>query len=346
MDHIFLFLLCFFSFLLFFFLIFFSSFPPTDFPRIQQLLLKTKHFPIMATQAAILPSTTDNIRFGRVLKYPSEIPSFNVWIQRVWIELVRHSLQDLIDINIPRLKLADDSQTFFKWNIHSIRVSSWLRSIVDTEVQAKISSAYADDMIKDIHLLDLQVKCPPSPALSSSSSSGFTVTPDFGPHPDTDTDTEPEPGADFYSNAPAIWQNQDGKIRNMPPWNKDPSVYAQRWRTLPNQTSPNGNCSYCDEPDHGTARCCYLCPESRPVMWKPSESLWYLGWKPSLNLDFSRWHENGVVSDTTSWTTGGGTGSGMKTPESSVSLSIPSGAPQIHVRYSEHMTDVFINPQP
>lgn len=81
-------------------------------------------------------------------------------------------------------------------------------------------------------------------------------------------------------------------------------------------------------------------------MWKPSESLWCLGWKPNLSPGFSRWHENGVASDTTSWTTGGGTGSGMKTPGSSVSLSIPSGAPQIHVRYSEHMTDVFINPQP
>lgn len=44
----------------------------------------------MATQATILPSTTDNIRFGRVPKYPAEIPSFNDWIQRVWIELVRH----------------------------------------------------------------------------------------------------------------------------------------------------------------------------------------------------------------------------------------------------------------
>ena len=346
MDHIFLFLLCFFSFLLFFFLIFFSSFPSTAFLKIQQLLLEPRHFPIMATQAAILPSTTTNITLGSVPKYPSEIPSFNVWIQRVWRELVRQGLQDLIDTSIPRPKLADDSQTFLKWNVHSIRVSSWLRTIVDTEVETKIWSTYADDMVRDIHLLDFQVRCPPSPALSSSSSSGFTVTPDFGPHPDTDTDTEPEPGADFYSNAPAIWQNQDGKIRNMPPWNKDPSVYAYRWRTLPNQTSPNGNCTYCDEGGHGTARCCYLCPELRPVMWEPSESLWYLGWKQNLTPDFSRWHENGFASDTASWTTGGCTGSGMKTPGSSASLSIPSGAPQVHVRYSEHLTDVFINPQP
>ena len=321
-------------------LLFFLS--STIFLRIQQLLLETKRFPIMATQAAILPSTTDNITLGRVPKYPSEIPSFKVWIQRVWRELIRHGLQDLIDINIPRPKLADDSQTFFRWNIHSIRVSSWLRSIVDTEVQAKISSAYADDMIKDIHLLDLQVKCPPSPALSSSSWSGSTVVPNFGPGTDFDTDTGPGPNSD----APAIWPNQDGKVRNMPPWTKDPSVYAHRWRTLPNQTSPNGNCSYCNEGGHGTARCCYLCPELRPVMWKPSESLWYLGWKPNLGSDFSRWREDGVASDTISWTTGGCTGSGMKTPGSSVSLSIPSGAFKVHVCCSEKMTEVFINPQP
>lgn len=341
MDPVLIFLSCFFSFIFFVFLFFFSPFSPIFVLKIQQLLLEPRHAPIMATQAAMLPSTTTNIVLGSVPKYPSEIPNFYVWTQRVWSELFRQDLHDLIDINIPRPKLADDSQTFLKWNAHSIRVGSWLKTIVDNEVQAKITSAYADDMIRAIHLLDLQVRCPPSPALSSSSSSsGSTVVPVF----DTDTGTEPGPEPD--SDTPAIWQNQDGKIRDMPPWNKDPSVYAHRWRTLPNQTSPNGNCTYCDEGGHGTARCFYLCPELRPVMWKPSESLWYLGWKQNLSPDFSRWHEDGVASDTGSGTTGGCTGSGVKTPGSSVSLSIPSGAPQVHVRYSEHMTDVFINPQP
>lgn len=114
MSPVLIFLSCFFSFIFFIFLLFFSPFSPIFVLKIQQLLLEPRHIPIMATQAAMLPSTTTNIVLGSVPKYPSEIPNFYAWTQRVWSELFRQDLHDLVDINIPRPKLADGSQEFLK----------------------------------------------------------------------------------------------------------------------------------------------------------------------------------------------------------------------------------------
>lgn len=61
-----------------------------------------------------------------------------------------------------------------------------------------------------------------------------------------------------------------------PPKTIDPREYAATWRQLPTQTAPNGNCLYCDDPEHGTANCPYLSPRVGGDWWKPFAPLWYL----------------------------------------------------------------------
>lgn len=86
------------------------------------------------------------------------------------------------------------------------------------------------------------------------------------------------------------------KTRSLPPKNMNPGVYAHNWRTQTAQTSPNANCSYCDGGHHGSSSCFYLCPDTRPVTWKPYTWLWHLDGASSSCFGYG----DGVQSETAS----------------------------------------------
>lgn len=173
----------------------------------------------------------------------------------VWARLVYFELADAGLISIIRTDLSKpqvNDPNYAQWSFLSLRVGKWLKNNVDQEVRDKLTlPSYADDVMKAIGVL----------------------YPIRRGNPDTETD------------------NSERKIRNLPPRDMYPSVYARTWCDQAGHTSPNGNCMYCDGDDHNARRCPYLNVGERPKNWDPSPGLWYLGMPYAHGLSYGllRW---------------------------------------------------------